>query len=143
MGDVDILAPSDRRRIRSAQEKAALLAEVDAEGGKVRLVARRHNISESLLYNWRWARKAAAVAMGAPENVEFIPAGIIEGPASRAMSAVVPAVPEPESVPATAPSADKTGAIEITLPNGTRLAVDASVNEKALARVLRAMKGLT
>ncbi len=40
MGDVDILAPSDRRRIRSAQEKAALLAEVDAEGGKVRLVAR-------------------------------------------------------------------------------------------------------
>ncbi len=143
MGDVDILAPSDRRRIRTAQEKAALLAEVDAEGGKVRLVARRHNISESLLYNWRSARKAAAVAMGAPENVEFIPAGIIEGPASRAMSAVVPAVPEPESVPATAPSADKTGAIEITLPNGTRLAVDASVNEKALARVLRAMKGLT
>ncbi len=143
MSDIDILGPSDRRRVRSAQEKAALLAEVDAEGGKVRLVARRHNISESLLYNWRWARKAAAVAMGAPENVEFIPAGIIEGPASRAMSAVVPAVPEPESVPATAPSADKTGAIEITLPNGTRLAVDASVNEKALARVLRAMKGLT
>ncbi len=143
MGDVDILAPSDRRRIRSAQEKAALLAEVDAEGGKVRLVARRHNISESLLYNWRSARKAAAVAMGAPENVEFIPAGIIEGPASRAMSAVMPAVPEPESVPATAPRADKTGAIEITLPNGTRLAVDASVNEKALARVLRAVKGLT
>jgi transposase len=143
LSDIDILGPSDRRRVRSAQEKAALLAEVDAEGGKVRLVARRHNISESLLYNWRWARKAAAVAMGAPENVEFIPAGIIEGPASRAMSAVVPAVPEPESVPATAPSADKTGAIEITLPNGTRLAVDASVNEKALARVLRAMKGLT
>ena len=143
MSNVDILAPSDRRRVRTAQEKAALLAEVDAEGGKVRLVARRHNISESLLYNWRSARKAAAVAMGAPENVEFIPAGIIEGPASRAMSSVVPAVPEPESVPATAPCADKTGAIEITLPNGTRLAVDASVNEKALARVLRAMKGLT
>jgi len=29
------------------------------------------------------------------------------------------------------------------LPNGTRLAVDASVNKKALARVMRAMKGLT
>ena len=56
--------PSDRRRIRTAQEKSALLAEVDAEGGKVRLVARRHNISESLLYNWRSARKAAALAMG-------------------------------------------------------------------------------
>jgi transposase len=145
LSDIDILGPSDRRRVRSAQEKAALLAEVDAEGGKVRLVARRHNISESLIYNWRAARKAAAVAMGAPENVEFIPAGIIEAPVSRAVPAIVSAAPEqePESAPPSASSPDKTGAIEITLPNGTRLNVDASVNEKALSRVLRAMKGLT
>ena len=33
----DILRPSDKRRIWSAEEKAALLAEIDAEGGKVRL----------------------------------------------------------------------------------------------------------
>jgi transposase len=45
LAEVDILGPSDRRRIWSAEEKAALLAEVDAEGGKVRLVARRHGIS--------------------------------------------------------------------------------------------------
>jgi hypothetical protein len=32
------------------------------------------------------------------------------------------------------------GAIEIMPPNGTRLRVDASVNEAALSRVLRAMK---
>ena len=71
MSAVDILEPSERRRIWSAQEKAALLAEIDAAGGKVRLVARRHRISESVLYNWRSARKAAAVAMGAPEDVEL------------------------------------------------------------------------
>ena len=65
--EVDVVGPSDRRRIWSAEEKAALLAEIDAEGGKVRLVARRRQISESLLYNWRSARKATAVAMGAPE----------------------------------------------------------------------------
>jgi transposase-like protein len=46
-----------------AQEKAALLAEIDAEGGKVKLVARRHRIAESVLYNWRAARKAASVMM--------------------------------------------------------------------------------
>jgi transposase len=143
LNDVDILVPSDRRRIRTAQEKAALLAETDAEGGKVRLVARRHNISESLLYNWRSARKAAAVAMGAPENVEFIPAGVIEGPASRAVSPAAPVEPEREPEPLSQSGSGKTGAIEITLPNGTRLNVDASVNEKALGRVLRAMKGLT
>jgi transposase len=50
MSEVDILGPSERRRMWSAQEKAALLAEIDAEGGKVRLVARRHQISESVLY---------------------------------------------------------------------------------------------
>jgi transposase len=143
LNDVEILGPSDRRRIRTAQEKAALLAEVDAEGGKVRLVARRHNISESLIYNWRSARKAAAMAMGAPENVEFIPAGIIEGPASRAVSTGAPVEPEREPEAPSQSGADKSGVIEITLLNGTRLNVDASVNERALARVLRAMKGLT
>ena len=39
LNDVDILVPLDRQRVRTAQEKAALLAEVDAKGGKVRLVA--------------------------------------------------------------------------------------------------------
>ena len=52
LAEVDILGPSERRRVWSAEEKAALLAEIDAEGGKVRLVARRRGVSESLLYNW-------------------------------------------------------------------------------------------
>jgi transposase len=120
LAEVDILGPSDRRRIWSAEEKAALLAEVDAEGGKVRLVARRHGISESLLYNWRSARKAAAVAMGATETVQFIPIGLIEGP-----SAAV--TPEPEPVQQPAAAACKSGSIEIVLPNGVRVSVDAFV----------------
>jgi ParB family chromosome partitioning protein len=48
LSDGDILGLSDRQRVWAAQEKAALLAEVDAESGKVRLMARRHQISESL-----------------------------------------------------------------------------------------------
>lgn len=142
MARVDILRPSDRRRIWSAQEKAALLAEIDAEGGKVRLVARRHQISESLLYNWRSARKAAAVAIGAPENVEFLPVGVIDGPRSGIPPMLSPPCPEPApQQPLT--TEGKAGSIEIALPNGTRISVDASVNEKALSRVLRAMKRLT
>jgi transposase len=62
MSDVEILARVERRRKWSIEEKAALIAEVEAEGGKVKLVAQRHRISESLLYNWRAAWKAAAVA---------------------------------------------------------------------------------
>ena len=60
MTEVEIVARVERRRKWSIEEKAALLAEVEAEGGKVKLVARRHRMSESLLYNWRSAWKAAA-----------------------------------------------------------------------------------
>ena len=140
MADVDILGPSDRRRIRSLEEKAALLAEVDAEGGKVRLVARRHGISENLLYNWRSARKAAAVAAGAAEDVQFVPVGTVQGNASRGPALLAP--PEPASAPEPPPADGKGGSIEITLPTGARVSVDAFVNEKALSRVLRAMKEL-
>ena len=38
MADVEIVARVERRRKWSAEEKAALVAEIAAEGGKVRLV---------------------------------------------------------------------------------------------------------
>src|SRR5262249_377926 len=51
-----------RRRKWTADEKAVLLAEVEAEGGKVKLVARRHGISESLVDNWSSAWRMAPMA---------------------------------------------------------------------------------
>jgi transposase len=50
----------ERRRQWTPEEKAALMAEVEAEGGQVSVVAQRHGISKSLLYNWRSARRATA-----------------------------------------------------------------------------------
>jgi transposase len=140
LSEVDILGRVERRRVWTAEEKAALLAEIDAAGGKVRLVARRHRISESVLYNWRSARRAAAVAMGGPENVEFIPVGLIAGPASD--GPVIPVPPAPEQAQQFPAAVCKPGSIEITLPNGARVSVDAFVNEKALSRALRAVKGV-
>jgi len=134
MVDVEIVARAERRRKWTAGEKAALLAEIDAEGGKVTVVARRHRIPESVLYNWRSARKAAA--MDAPGGVDFVPLGVFGG-ASRL------APPEAERREPSRASRDGAGAIEITLPNGARVCVDAFVNETALARVLRAMRSLT
>ena len=58
-----------RRRKWSPAQKSALLDEVEAENGKVAVVARRHGISESLLYNWRSAWKAAACVERASETV--------------------------------------------------------------------------
>jgi transposase len=125
LSNIAVLKRVEPRRIWSGEEKAALLAEIDAEGGKVRLVARRHRISESLLYNWRSAAKAEAAGLASPA---FIPLGVVVGEANRAK-------PVPRR-----PSGG--GAIEIALPDGARINVGAGVNEAALARVLRAMKAV-
>jgi transposase len=137
LSDIEILARIERRRVWTADEKAALLAEVDAEGGKVRLVARRHRMSESLLYNWRSVRKAAASLVGAPEGMEFLPVGVVVD-ANNDRASMRPSSEQPRRVSA---NEGGTGEIGITLPNGARICVDASVNEKALSRVLRAVKG--
>ena len=60
--DGEIIVRVERRRQWTSGEKAALLAEVEATGGQVSVVARRHGISKSLLYDWRSAWKAAALA---------------------------------------------------------------------------------
>lgn len=78
--DMEICARVERRRRWTAQEKAALLAEIDAEDGRVRLVARRHRVAESLLYNWRAARKAASVMMPSSLGTTFIPLGLLGDP---------------------------------------------------------------
>jgi transposase len=142
LADIEIITTRvERRRKWTAQEKAALLAEVEAEGGKVTVVARRHRIAESVLYNWRAAWKAAAAVMQAPVMqapvaAPFIPLGVLGGPSHQPP-------PKPEPSRPTRGNDAGAGGIEIVLPNGTRLSVDAFVSEKALSRVLRAMKGAT
>jgi transposase len=136
-----------RRRQGRAGEKAALLAEVEAEGGKVRPVARLHGISDSVRYGWRAAIKAAAgearsganAESATPEAVAFVPLGVM----GAAIEGASTAIPVPRvSPPLCPPGGDVTaGTIEILLPGGARICVYAFVNERVLSRVLRAMKG--
>ena len=100
------------------------------------MVARRHGISESLLYNWRSAWKAAACAVSASEPMGFVRLGVVGEASGERRPLLVP--PEPER-PAQA-STDGAGAIEIALPNGVRICVEGLVNEKALSRVLRSVR---
>lgn len=125
------------RRKWTPEGKAAPLAEVEAEGGKVSVVARRHGISNSLIYNWRSAWQAAA-SMRALAPVEFVRISML-GPVSDETPAL-PASSEHTPSPGRARQ-DRAGLIEIELPNGIRVRVDAFVNKRALSRILRAMKG--
>jgi transposase len=68
----------ERWRRWTPEQKAALIAEVEAEGGQVSMVARRHGISASLLYNWRSACKATlAVRAMAARPAEFVQIGVV------------------------------------------------------------------
>ena len=132
MVDGEIVGRVERRRKWTADEKRALLAEIEAEGGRVLVVARRHGISESLLYNWRSAWKTA-VSLRSSAPVEFVPVGVI-GHAGEAGLAGTAPVDRPRPP-------DRAGLIELDLPNGVQVRVDSFVNEKALHRVFRALKG--
>jgi transposase len=139
LAEVEILARVERRRKWTEEEKAALLAEVAAAGGKVSVVARRHRIAESLLYNWRAICRAAAQRRSEP--ITFVPLGVV-GHADNGTPALL-AAPQTHRLepPGRRGPEERVGMIELDLPTGARLRVDAFVNEKALRRVLRALKG--
>jgi transposase len=110
-----------RRRRYSAEEKKAILAEASAPGATVSEVSRRHNLTRSLIHNWR--RQEAASLLGA--TVRFTPVMV-----ATEMPTVIAAAPETKIG----------GRIEIELPGGVRVRVEGDVDEEGLKRVLRALR---
>ena len=141
--DGEIVARVERRRQWTPGEKAALLAEIEAAGGQVSMVARRHGISKSLLYNWRSAWKAAALAArgSGSRSAGFIQLGIVADPSREGPALRVAGGPTYRRGAGSA-LAERAGVIEIELPDGVRVRVDGSVEELALRRVLSAVRGL-
>ena len=124
MAETEIIA---RRRKWTAEQKAALLSEVEAEGGRGAIVARRHGLSESLLYNWRSAWQAGSSAR-APDAMQFVPLGVFEGPGEKpALLAAPDHLSDVRELPVA-----RAGHIEIELPDGVRVRVTGTVSEKAL-----------
>lgn len=143
-----VIVRTERRRRYSDAEKAAIVAESLRPDVTVVSVARRHGIAKSLIYNWR-ANRCEAEAI-ARKTLEFIPCGqFVEAAADTSAPAIIPEGPEPSVGPlvagvAASPPTEppRAGTIAIELANGARLTVDNFVNEKALARVLRALKAV-
>jgi transposase len=85
-------------------------------------------------------------AMAGEAPLEFVPLGVFAGRAADEGPALVtgPAVGHPAaSAPMPSPNTSmqaRPGLIEIDLPDGTRLRVDAFVNERALRRVLAVLR---
>jgi transposase len=126
--------PRRRRRWTRAQ-KRRLVAETLAPGASVSLVARRYDVNANLLFTWRRQMRRGTLGEEPPgaaddESLPLIPIEVTaDGKAQP-----------PQRPPA---RDDRAGIIEIALPSGERLRVDAGVDEPALRRVLTAIRSLS
>lgn len=120
-----------RRRHWSDEDKARIVAECDAPGSSVSLVARRHDLNTNMLFTWR--RQFRERQRGAGE-FSFVPAVIAPQEAARDRPAEMTREPQPGLV-GSSPSRPLCR-IEIVFSDPRRIIVDEGVSAAALARVI-------
>jgi transposase len=128
---VEVVTRGERRRRWSVEQKLRIVAEAMQPGVVAKEVAQREGIGTGLLYTWR----------------RDILAGIASGPAAPRLpsvtegaTAALPVVDASSAVAVPGPAL-RPGRIEITLPGGALVRVDADVDGAALRRVFAALEG--
>jgi transposase len=140
---------AERRRTRSLDERKRIVEEALAPGVSVAAVARRHGLNANLVFKWiRRSRegwrarrrepakdKPVVVAPPAGGGPAFVPVKLLE--------LDTPSAPPPSDV-AAKPARQtrrgaRRGAMEISLPSGAKVSLDADVDAEALRRVLLAL----
>jgi transposase len=131
---MEVITRGERRRTWTPEQKREIVAESLGPEMTPTEVARKYAISSGLLYTWRHqilGGQMARLACPAPSfaQVEMAPAPHqLAGPDAKPEQPIAP--PDP----ATPLRPD--GLIEIVLPGGVTLRVDAGVDGPALRRVL-------
>lgn len=137
MMGLEIISGVERRRRWSVADKLRIVAEADEAGATVAEVARRHEISRSILWAWRKQARAGVLTTSGP--LGFL-AVVVD--AASAMDAPITAANAPSSVsvPAEAPPEPDQRMITITLANGTRLEISAALSLPALSCIIGALR---
>jgi transposase len=102
-------------------------------------VARKHAVSSGLLYTWRQQLLASQLTPVVRPAPTFAQVEIAGAPGQPDASDRTPV--EPTGPTATTPLPRLEGLIEIVLPDGVTLRVDAQVDGRALRQVLGALEG--
>lgn len=112
-----------------------ILSEIDG-GAKLNDVARRHDVSRGLLWQWREAQRRGRLVA---EVQTFVPLRVVpELPAPESRGMAAPSPSPTASAEAEGTSDDR---IEIVLPDGTAVRVAERISAAALRRVLSALRG--
>src|SRR3954469_21173993 len=110
---MEIITGVERRRRWRDEEKLRLLAGLREPGARFNDVARRHDVSRGLLWQWRDAQRRGKLVAEAPG---FVPLRIVpELPAPEPQGSVAKGSIDPES--------EADSRIEIVLPDGTAVRV--------------------
>ena len=127
---VEVITGVERRRNWSEHEKLSIVAESMADGVVISDVARRHGLSPQQLFGWRSQFKARAAEFMEQRAPAFAPAIVDQ----REPLAHTPAQPfEPLSEPSSS--------IEVTVGRA-RIVIRGTVDQRTIATVLKALKGL-
>jgi transposase len=128
---VELITRGEPRRRWSIEEKQAIAARSFEPGVSSTEVARAHGISSGLISTWRKALLAAQPSSTeAPTQFARVQ---IARPKQATPSLDLPVRLHPQLGP--------TSLIEIVLPDGTAVRVDAQIDPRALRRVLAAVRG--
>ncbi len=134
---VEVLPHAERRRSWTREQKLAIVGESLDPDLTPTEVARKHRISTGQIYTWRQeflGCERSAVSRTAPRftAVELMPTHALPPSTSPEL---------PPSCPSPVPSSRTEGLIEVMLPSGVSVRVDAHVDARALRRVIGALEG--
>ena len=123
----DIVAQT--RRVRTDEEKRAIVAEASVGHRNISAVARRHGLKPSLLFRWKKQFAAGPVPAPRPAPTSFAPVMALPSPAPGIAAWVPPGV-QPHSL------------IEIEVSGGRKVRVNAGIDTGVLKRIVAALETL-
>lgn len=135
---VEVITRGERRRVWTDEQKREIVAESLGSALTAAEVARKWGISSGLLYGWR--QKLLGRGTTVVTRASSASFARVEVPTAAADTETPPSTPSISALSATCPAPPpRVGLIEIGLPGGITLRVDATVSEPALRRVLAAL----
>jgi transposase len=116
MARMTLMSGPERRRRWRAEERREILMEAFSPGALVVDVARRHDVSTSLIYKWR------REALAARDDAGFVPAVVVDGPEIARLAVA------------------RDPAIVVELAHGARVTISADTPPALVTATMRALR---